>query len=362
MQISEQDMREAIGSELADILHRQKTIVSCNELLHLLDDGKVKDEFRTMAEEDEKNLRMLDTVISNYGIRMEPKGAAVRIADAVTDVIGDSAALPLEKLGAYTLLKQNQMMYSHLVHKSVQEAAPDIKLALTPFDGVYATFSRHVADLTKYMERSAVEWFTGKELDVGIFGRARDAVSTVASMVMSKIAKPADEMSVLKILEMDHRKVEMLFKEIEGTEDQKKAIDLFHQLKADLTSHSIAEEKTVYARFQKASTMQQLLTDSQQEHEDMRSMLDEVTDVLNDRELFLDKVEDLHELVSQHVQMEEDEVFILIEKNSTEDELKLLSQSFLQEKQKIQKNVGVDEIISSAANEDLASRATSPLA
>ncbi len=362
MKISERDMREAIGSELADILHRQKTIVRCNEKLHLLDDDKVKDEFRTMAEEDENNLRLLETVISKYGIRMEPKGAVIRIADTLSDILGDSAALPLEKLGAYTLLKQNQLMSSHLLHKSVLEAAADIKLALALFDEVNACFSRHVSDLTTLMEASALEWFTGKEPDVGLFSRARDAVSTLASMVMGKMAKPADEMSVLKNLKMDHRKTEILFQEIQGTEDQKQAIDLFHQLKADLTSHSLAEEETVYAYFQKSPTLQQLMQDSQQDHEDIRSLLDEVSDVLDDRNKFLDKLEDLHALVSLHVQREEDEAFALIEKISTEDELRLLSESFLQEKKKIQKNVGVDEIIASAASEDLDSRTSPPSA
>lgn len=351
MQVSEQDMREAIGFELADILHRQKTILSCNEALNLMD-GEAHVGLRTMAEEDDKNLRMLETVIGSYGIRVEPRYAAVQLADTVSDIVTNEASIPLEKLGAYILLKQNQMMCSHLVHKSVQAANPDIKIALGAFDGVYATFTRHVSELTKLMESAGVEWITGNQPVTGIFGRARDAVATVAGMVMSKVARPADEMSVLPILTMDHRKVDILFKEItENTEPERDA-GIFHQLKADLTSHSIAEEETVYRRFQNLSDMKDLMTDAKQEHEDLRTLLDEISDVIDDREAFLDKIDDLQQLVKHHVDQEENKVFPLIKKNSSEEVLVEMSRDFMEAKKRIQENVGVDEIIASAANED----------
>lgn len=351
MQVSEQDMREAIGYELADILHRQKTILSCNEALNLMD-GEAHEALRTMAEEDDKNLRMLETVIGSYGIRVEPRYAAVQMADTVSDIITNEASIPLEKLGAYILLKQNQMMCSHLVHKSVQATDPDIKIALGAFDGVYATFTRHVTDLTKLMESAGVEWITGKPPVTGLFGRARDAVSTVAGMVMSKVAKPADEMSVLPILTMDHRKVDVLFKEITENTDPQRDAGIFHQLKADLTAHSIAEEETVYSRFQNLSDMKKLMIDAKQEHEDLRTLLDEITDVIDDRETFLDKIDDLQQLVKHHVDEEENKVFPLIKKNSSEEVLVEMSRDFMEAKKRIQENVGVDEIIASAANED----------
>lgn len=354
MQVSEQDMREAMGFELADILHRQKTILACNEALNLMDDD-AHSALRTMAEEDDKNLRMLETVIGSYGIRVEPRYAAVQIADVVNDIVTNEASIPIEKLGSYILLKQNQMLCSHLLHKSVQTADPDIKIALGAFDGVYATFTRHVGDLTKLMESAGVEWITGKAPVTGIFGRARDAVSTVAGMVMSKLAKPADEMSVLPILAMDHRKVEVLFKEITDNTDPQKDAGLFHQLKADLTAHSIAEEETVYSRFQNLSDMQQLMIDARQEHEDIRTLLDEITDVMDDREQFLDKIDDLQQMVKHHVDEEENQVFPLIKKNSSEEVLVQMSQDFMDAKKRVQENVGVDEIIASAANEDSSS-------
>ncbi len=352
MQLSEQEMREAIGSELADVLYRQKTIVRCNEALNLLEDDKVKDEFKNMAEEDEKNLRMIETVVSNFGIRVDPKPGSVKLADTIDEIISDPMSLPLEKLGSYTLIKQNQMMCSHLIHKSVQLAMADVKTAIAPFEGVYATFSRHSSMLTSFMERSGVEWLTGKEPVSGLVGRARDAVGAVAGAILSKTAKPADEMSVLNVLRLDHRKVDVLFNEIESAPDEQQAADLFHQLKADLTSHSIAEEETVYNQFQAFPDMKELMADAKHEHEDIRTLLDDATDVLNDQETFLDKIDELKTLVKHHVDQEENDVFSLIEKHSSDAERVQLSQVFLQAKQRIQENVGVDDIIASAANED----------
>jgi hemerythrin superfamily protein len=244
------------------------------------------------------------------------------------------------------------MMCSHLVHKSVQATDPDIKIALGAFDGVYATFTRHVSELTKLMESAGVEWITGKPPVTGLFGRARDAVSTVAGIVMSKVAKPADEMSVLPILTMDHRKVDVLFKEITENTDPQRDAGIFHQLKADLTAHSIAEEETVYSRFQNLSDMKKLIADAKQEHEDFRTLLDEITDVMDDREAFLDKIDDLQQMVKHHVDEEENQVFPLIKKNSSEEVLVEMSRDFMEAKKRIQENVGVDEIIASAANED----------
>lgn len=351
MQISEQDMREAIGFELADILHRQKAIIGCNEALNLTD-SDAHSELRTMAEEDDKNLRMLETVINSYGIRVEPRYAAVQLTDVIVDIVSSEASIPVEKLGTYILLKQNQMMCSHLVHKSAQAADPDIKVALGAFEGVYAIFTRHVGQLTKLMEQAGVEWITGKQPVTGLFGRARDTVASLAGMVMSKIAKPADEMSVLPILAMDHRKVEVLFKEILDNTDPQDDTGIFHQLKADLTAHSIAEEESVYIRFQGLDEMKGLMADAKQEHEEIRTLLDEITDVLDDREQFLDKIDDLQQLVKHHVDEEEGKVFPLIKKNSSEEVLLQMSQEFMLAKKRIQENVGVDEIIASAANSD----------
>lgn len=349
MQISEQDIREALASELADILHRQKTIIQCNGIIEPQLSETIRDDFRTMSKEDDKNLRMLETAIGNFGLRVAPKNTSRRIADMLFSVVSDDSSLLFEKLGAYNLLKQNQVMCSHLVHKSVQLAKPDIRTALASFDAVYAMFSRHASDLVQFTEKAGVEWMTGRDADNGFLGRARDAVSTLTGAVLSKTAKPADEMDVLKVLKMDHRKVEVLFKEIDSAPDVQQAAQIFRQLRIDLISHSVAEEETVYRRFMHFPNMQGLMQDALHEHEELRSLLDGVSGVLHDKRLFSGKLRQLKEAVDHHVDEEEGKIFDLMKLNSSEEERILLSADFMQAKRRIQENIGYSEIAASSS-------------
>jgi hypothetical protein len=52
------------------------------------------------------------------------------------------------------------------------------------------------------------------------------------------------------------------------------------------------------------------------------------------------------------VDEEENQAFPLIKKNSSPELLREMSRDFMEAKKRIQENVGVDEIISSAANTD----------
>lgn len=346
MQLTEHDIREGIGTELADILYRQKAIVAVNQALNL-SGSKTKDEFKSMAEEDEKNLSMLETVIGNFGIRPQPNQSANRITAAVARIIADDDATPIEKLGAYILVKQYQLMSSHIVHKSIQLSKPDVKAAANAFDGVYATFIKQLAELNLIMEKAGVEWITGEEPKVGFLGRARDALSTLAGAVKSKAAKPSSEKPIFDVLKLDHRKVEVLFREIEGSSDQTVANGIFEQLKADLTVHSIAEEETVYRTFDSFQDMKERLSDAEAEHEEIRSLLDDLSELSGDREQFLEQLEDLKDLVRQHIDEEENETFNLIARHSSENQRIQMTQDFLLAKRRIQENIGAGRVIAS---------------
>lgn len=349
MSSTEQTMREAIGQELADILYRQKAAVLCNERFRLLDPDYAQSDFKTMAEEDEKSLRLLESMIGSYGMRIEPRGSAVAIADLLIDVIAGETALPLERLQSYMMLKQNQQLGTHLLHKAIQDTPEDIKVSLAAFSGIYVTFTRHTGELNAYLERAGVAWIIGREPDAGLFSRAREAVSVLTGVVMNRIGSSADELSILSVLKLDHRKVETLFKEISGEAVHPKSVATFRQLKADLTAHSIAEEETVYSRFQNINDMKDLMTEARQDHADIRNLLDEVSDLQDDEEHFLDKLEELELLVKEHVEEEEGEVFKLIQRNSSEELRQELTQDFLKAKQRIQENIGADEIVASAS-------------
>lgn len=352
MEISERERREMIASELADIFHRQQAIVRCNEVLNLATSATQDEFLRTMVEEDEKNLRMIETVINSFGLRVAPKELSVTMAELLTSSVENPDFTPLELMGLYILVKQNQMICCHLVHKSSQVSAPDIKVALAAFAGVYATFSKHVVQLSAMMEKFGVEYITGEKPASGLLGRMRDVMATAAGAVLSKAGKPGDEMNVMTLLKMEHRKVDALFMEIKATDDFARARDLFAQLKADLTAHSIAEEDKVYSFFKKFPDAREQFEHSQSEHLKLRALLDEISYLANgsDEDAFFDRVDALRSEVKHHVNEEESKVFKLIREHSDEETQIRLCQEFLAEKRDIQLNVGTDDVVASATD------------
>lgn len=340
MKLSEQEKREGIANELADLHCRQKSIVECN--LSMIDLFLEEDQktFQAMAEEDAKNLRLIETMLSNFGLRTQARNFAQRTSELCFDVISDHTISSIEKIQCYALIKQSQVHASHLVHKSVQLAQPDVKEALAAAVAVQATMTRQSSQLLSLIEREGVSKIMGESPATGLFGRARDVASAAVGAILSYVVKPSDEMDVLSVLKLDHRKANMLFGEIEEAVDQQDAVDLFHQLKADLISHSESEELTIYKPFRKFPELRTRLDHSQIEHQDLRNKLEEMDDFEEDREMFLNRLQEIKILVQNHVEIEEREIFPLIRERATEEELVLLAGSFLLAKESIQEQLG----------------------
>ncbi len=349
MEVSEREKRELLAGELADIFHRQEAVIQCNDLLNLATE-KVEPKFRQMAEEDEKSLRLIESAIGAFGIRVAPREGAVAMADFILEQLQDDHTTAVEQLTFYTMLKQNQMMCCHLVHKSAQISGADIKLSVSALDDVYSTISKQVATLLAFTEEFGVNWITGEKPLGGFVGRARDAFATVAHAVKAKAGKPTDDMSILTVLATEHKKVDMLFGEIKSCDTLQKAKDLFAQLKADLTAHSVAEEDKVYAHYMNLPELREELTHAQREHQELRNLLDEVSYVAGDEEKFFDTIDLLQEKVQHHVREEEGKIFAAMKKHSSEEQLVQLTRKFLEEKRSIQINIGTDTVVASVAN------------
>src|SRR5688500_16135917 len=122
LEMSEQSKRESLASELADIFYRQQAIVDSNKVISSFYSDDEIPLFESMMREDEKNLRMIDTVLNNFGLRVQPRSCTRRFTEMSLSLITDPTSLALEKLDAYSLLKQNQAMGGHLVHKATHLA------------------------------------------------------------------------------------------------------------------------------------------------------------------------------------------------------------------------------------------------
>jgi hemerythrin superfamily protein len=349
--LSEQEKRLGLASELADIECRQQAIVQWNSRIRnfLMNMKDEQDSLTKIAEEDERNLRMIETVLTNFGIRVEPKVFTKGFIDLCSQRINDPNAPALEKLGAYALAKQNQAICASLVHKVAQVCKLDVKEAVGLFAGVETSMAKQVGQISDLMEEVGVRLMTGEERVSGITGRLRDAAVSVAGAVVNTVGKPANEMSVLNVLRMDHLKVKTIFNEIDNASAPLEKNDLFYQLRLDLLSHSEAEEQAVYRYFQQYGDIKARFDESWSEHDELRTVLDVISNVDPGSQVFLDRIRDLRTLVDQHVDKEEDEIFKLIQSKVDERELIRLAQDFITRKAQIQRRLS-PHIVSGAVS------------
>ncbi len=332
---SEHSKREALATELADVLLRQRAIVeAAASLAGFFQEGD-KEIFETMMQEDEKSLRMIDTVINNYGLRVEPKPFTQKFSKLCLETITNPLSLELERLTAFKLLKQDQYFSGHLIHKASQLAEMDVKEAIGMFEGVQSVFTSHSNQVEEWCKTKGVEMIMGESPAGGLVGMARDLTANAFGKVLSQVGKPAEEMSVLTILRLDHHKVLTIFKEIQAAETQEKAFDLFIQLRADLSAHAEAEELIVYKHFQRYVDLREQLEDSWSEHEDMRELLEAISKN-SDPLIFKQEVQELQQIVKAHIDEEEGEVFSLFQQKAKGEDLVRLAGEFSQVKKMIQ--------------------------
>ena len=89
-------------------------------LLHTIKKGETI--LKKIAEELARNLRLLETVMTNFGVRVDPKVFTKGFTDLISQRIADQGTPLVERPGAYTLVKHNQAVRCTLAHKIVQLA------------------------------------------------------------------------------------------------------------------------------------------------------------------------------------------------------------------------------------------------
>ncbi|HYX33446.1 MAG TPA: hypothetical protein VE954_10060 [Oligoflexus sp.] len=121
------------------------------------------------------------------------------------------------------------------------------KEALAPFSAVQVTMEKHVRQVEALVEKIGTLFIMGEAPVIGASGRLRHTAAALAGTELNKVGKPADEMSVLNVLRVDHRKAQTLFQEIEQADDPLSRHDLFYQLRVDLLSHIVQAKARIQA-------------------------------------------------------------------------------------------------------------------
>ncbi|MCF4969748.1 hemerythrin domain-containing protein [Nostoc sp. CMAA1605] len=334
--------RNAIAAKLADMKLIQQLLID-NEQLFLREstDNEISDRFRTMLDDDRKNLGILETVNVQYGIQQEPRNTVSEMVDKLRQLMQGSKLSFYEKVFQHELLKHQQVMSGLLIHKAAQKVGADVMAAIGPLNTVNFENRAHQEQLKGVLEILGVRELTGQEVDQGIWGRVQDAMAALTGAVGSAVTQGSDkqDMNIQDVLRLDHNKVNILFTEIQQSNDPQKIQEYFGQIYKDLTAHAEAEEEVVYPRvrsFYGESDTQELYD----EQAEMKRMLEQIKALSPSSSEFKDRVRQLADIVMDHVRQEENTMFAAIRNNLSSDQSEQLATQFKAAKAKIQERLG----------------------
>ena len=175
--------RTAIAKKLADIrvfqnlliANEQQLIVECN-------DSEICEGFQKMLAADRKNLGVVETLITAYGIQANPKETVQEMVRQSQDMMEDSELTLYEKVGSHELLKHAQVMSGLIVHKASQVAGSDISQAITPLNTVNVENRAHQKQLQEMLIVLGTRGLTGQDADRGVGSRVQDTMATVSGI------------------------------------------------------------------------------------------------------------------------------------------------------------------------------------
>jgi hemerythrin superfamily protein len=330
--------RTAIACTLADLKEVQSLMVNnISKLIDACSDDDVCERFQDILKDDQKNMGIIETVIVQYGVAAEPKDTIKMMVEKLQQLMDGSELSLYEKTFQLELLKHQQVMTGLLVHKAAQVVGADVEAAITPLNTVNFENRAHQEQLKGVLEILGVRELTGQEAKQGLWARVQDAVAALTGVAGSAVTHNSDksDMNIQDVIRMDHNKVNMLFMEISATDDSAKIEEYFGQIYKDLTAHAEAEEEIVYPAVRSfyGEHDTQELYDEQSE---MKQLLEELKSMSSSNESFKSKVDQLREMVMDHVRQEESTMFAAIRNNCSTEQQEKLATDFKAAKSQVQ--------------------------
>lgn len=115
-------------------------------------------------------------------------------------------------------------------------------------------------------------------------------------------------MDAVKLLMEDHRRVEDLIARFESLHERIARVKVVQEMSQELNLHAQEEEQIFYPAFREASKDQGMVQHALEEHQEMKDLLNSLTDDLSDQALE-SKILELKRIIQDHVQEEEQEMF-----------------------------------------------------
>jgi hemerythrin superfamily protein len=335
--------RTAIGCQLADIKEVQNLLIANEEILiAACNDLDIRERLGKMLEDDRKNLGVLDTVLVQYGVQGQPKETVTKMVEEVSELMEGSELSLYEKMSQHELLKHQQFMSGVLVHKAAQVVGADVEAAIAPINTLNFENRAHQEQLKGVLEVLGVRELTGQEAKQGLWSRVQDAVAALSGVAGSAVTQTSDksDMNIEDVIRMDHNKVNMLFMQIDQTNDPAKIQEYFGQIYKDLSVHSEAEEQVVYPAVRSFYSNTQELYDEQAEMkivlEELKRMDTSATDFVNN---FKSHIGQLKDMVMDHVRQEENSMFAALRSNCSDNQREQMATQFKSAKSKLQEQM-----------------------
>lgn len=335
------DKRAAIAEKLADMKAIQSLIIENDQqFLTQCSDKHLRSRLEDMLEDDQKNLDIVETAITQYGVQAEPQDNVQDMVKKAKGMTSSSDLSLYEKMAQHELLKHGQVVSGLVVHKAAQVVGQDVEAALTPLNTVNFENRAHQEKLKGMLEYLGTQELTGQEPEQGIWGRVQDAIAAATGVVGSAASQVQDdaETDINGLIFMDHQKVKGLISEIRSADNAEQIKALFGQLYKDLIVHAEAERETVYPvvkPFYGSDDTQELSS----EHDQMKTLLDAMKSMPSTGDEFMAKLKQLKSIVGDHTRQEESTMFASMRKNLSDDDRKQMAKRFKESKQKLQKQM-----------------------
>jgi hemerythrin superfamily protein len=150
-------------------------------------------------------------------------------------------------------------------------------------------------------------------------------------------------MDIFKALSQDHRQIERLLKKIEksGERATKTRDQAFHELRRILMAHTKAEEKVFYDRLKESDETRDDALEGFEEHHLADLVLAQLSVLKAGAESWAPKFKVLKELVTNHIEEEEDEVFSDAREELDPDEIETLGEEFVIQREELLKGMSL---------------------
>lgn len=147
-------------------------------------------------------------------------------------------------------------------------------------------------------------------------------------------------MDAIKLLKQDHAAVKALFEEFaaSGERAHQKRKNIATRVCEELTVHASIEEEIFYPtiKAQHSEPGRKLVRESIEEHEIVKRLVDEITELDEQDEQFSAKMKVLQDVVEHHVKEEEKQMFPLASRLLTQQQLDELGDELEVQKEELQ--------------------------